>query len=118
MKLENIIQILNDVSEKFNNYERSNKTDLYYNVLHISLSSIVGEMTKEQYLTMPKPYRTTIEEMESLILINCSRVYKEQWNEHIQTNGRFRKDNQDNKSNIITKTKQEIGFKVDEGTTI
>lgn len=119
MKLENILQIIMEISEKFNTYEEKNRTSLYYDVLHMSLSSIIKDMTEEQYLTIPQPYRTTIEEMEELILMKTSKKYSEQWKECLSTKGRFRKINKDNKR-IVSGVKQNIGFKVEfeEGTSV
>lgn len=84
MKLENILNIIIDINEKINTYEDLRKPASYYEVLHMSLSAIVLDMTEEQYKTMPLPYRMTIEKLEENILENCSKMYMQNYQECIK----------------------------------
>ena len=66
-------------------------SERYFAVLHSSLFEIINCYTKEQYKSLPRHFRATIELLEEEILACCSKAYRRQVANHIKTKGKFLK---------------------------
>ena len=89
MKFETALNFILDINEKFKKCDKENTSDIYFEVLHSSLTKIIGGYTEEQYNKFPKPFRETIEKLERKILDCCSMTYYENFKEYVSENGRF-----------------------------
>ena len=116
MKLETFISLFLNINEKVNTYEIGKKPKVYYEVLHASFSEILRDLTEDQYNSLPNHLKYSIEEMEKDLLLFVTDKYKEEYEDFVAKNGKFRKSNA---FRFSTKSDNQIGFKIDEdGTTI
>lgn len=108
MKLETF---LNTILKINNDFYQSKETDtLYYEVLHASLSEVFRDFTENQYNKIPLITRKSVEKLEKEILSKTSKEYQTEYSEHISINGKFREEEPNKKTTIITQVKNKIGF--------
>lgn len=85
-----IIKMILDINEKFAKVSDGSEDKVYYEVLHTSLSSLIRTITEEEYLSIPKPYRDTIEKLRGLISRYVSMEYKEEIEKYESEHGLFK----------------------------
>ena len=90
MKFENAFSFILDINERFRKCNKETKQDMYFEILHSSLTAFISELTEEQYNKFQKPFRETVEKLEREILNCCSKTYCEDYKEYLEENGRFK----------------------------
>lgn len=91
MSFEMALKLILEINEKFEMANKEKTSHRYFEVLYSSLFEIINCYTKEQYASLPKHFRATIEKLEDEILAYCSSTYKRQVANHIKKHGKFLK---------------------------
>ena len=120
MKIENTIDLILKISEKFEKCDKATTSETHYEVLHCALDKVLSEYTKEQYESLPEHMRATLLKLECNILDCCSAKYVNKVYENRNKHSRFAVPKNNNNVRAVTKYKQTIGFIVeaDEGLNI
>ena len=113
MKREAMYDILKDINEKFYKTDVESVSQHYFDALHSMVIEIVREFTEEEFNSIPAPMRLVVNNLDKEILKHCSKEYQDEYNKHIEENGRFYKKKDvkpEDKIKTITKCKQPIGY--------
>ena len=109
MSIENLISILMNVTEKYKEYKQDSKTEqIYYEVLHVSITEAVNTFSKESWSKAPLTVRSTVEKISELILKETSDEYKRNREQDVQQN--TEKSNQTINHPQSVKKRIPIGF--------
>ena len=115
MKIENFINLITNISEKFNNVKEQQNIELHCEVLHSSLAELFKNFTEESYKSIPLYARLTLEKLENSILEHVSVEYKQNLEDYRKENGKFYKESTKKEVKVTTKVKSKIGYIKEEG---
>lgn len=81
MDLDAFLNMLMEINEKYMSYSRKKVASENFDILHMSIASILSAFTDEQLEAMPEPYVSAMERLERRILAKTSETYKKEYEE-------------------------------------
>ena len=118
MKKSEILNLVNDISNKFSNINPQADVELQCEVLHASILAIYNDFTQEEYKGLPLMLKKTLEKLDASILKCVSVEYKQDVENEYRKQTIFLKERPKQDVKVSTKIKTNIGFLKEEGTTI
>ena len=120
MKLIEGLNFINDINEKvYNNAQMENNPyqARYYETLHSSMVEFIKNFTEKEYNEISLMLRKSVERLEEDLLLRCGKEYKEEYSQYLKGNSKFRIEG-DKTPIIKSRNKKQIGFYLEEGTSV
>lgn len=89
MRLEEMINILMNVSDNYAKCDPAKTPSLHYETLHSALLLVLQDFTEEQFMSVAEPVRITFNKLEEGIYRWTSPQYKASVQVNDKENGRF-----------------------------
>ncbi len=121
MKLIEGLNFINEINEKvYNNagIENNPYQARYYETMHSSMVEFIRNFSEKEYNSISLMLRKSVEKLEEDLLLRCGKDYKEEYSRYLKENSKFRIDSENKSSIIKSRNKKQIGFYLEEGTTV